>query len=1232
MMAPALAAAQPSIDWTRVPSPGPIARIEDSMVYDSVAGKMIMFGGYDLNFNRTNDIWEYDGTAKLWTNVTPSLGAPIPPRRSGQTMAYDPVSRTVILFGGLNDSLNYLGDTWEWNTVTRAWAVQTPPTSPSPRQGAKMVYDALNGRLVLFGGVDLNTFFQQTWVWNLSARTWSQLAPTNSPSGRTFHGMVYNTFNSRVTVFGGIGYACPGVGDSCPTDFSDLWELTATGPTPTWTLIAPGGSGPAGRGWMGIAYDSAANRIVMYGGFKNIQPQFSYGDTWSFSGGVWTQIYAHPTSPPLVRDSHQLVYDITRNRMVLFGGYLADVWEFAGSTWTHVLTTGWPPAQDRHAMAYDSDRDVTWMVGGGAAEVWEFSHTTSSWLSSNLGGPTGRIGTAVAYDQPRRKMILFGGQFKQSGVVGSTMNDTWAWDTNARTWTNMMPAGSPPVRLDHAMAYDAAHNVIVMFGGRTVDATGAPLGDTWLWNGSTWTNAPDAGGPPARFGHAIAYDPVRQTVVLFGGANATQRFNDVWEWNGVTLRWQLRMPAGSPPARVFPALAPFDATMSGLLMFGGSTNAAGTALLADAWVWNGTSWSLATVHGSSPSARQAAKAIYSASARRLLLFGGRDSGGVNGDIWLATVSPQVMYPYPVQVTPSQTQGSAQTFTALYRASGSPLNQVWFLINSTLNLAGGVLIYHGPGSDQLLLRNDANTAWQAGTIGSGVLSNGQVTLDLSTTTASSAGGDVTLSLPLIFKGSFNGPKNIYMFTADTAGNSAPDGWRLKGTYFVNSGNTAPATVSVTPSSGTGMNQRFTAVYRDVNGVSDLQQIYFLINPTQSAFNGVYLYYVPAENRLYLRDNGSTTWGSGAVPGSTGTLSNGQVSINAAQITVTRTATDLTLSVALAFTPAFAGAKNVYLYAVDFQGATPGAAYQQLGAYTVAPRRGKDVDGDGRTDLTVFRPGTADWFVRKSRSNYSYGDFLSLQWGVAGDLPLAADFDGDGMMDLTVFRPSSGEWFVRYSSTGYSYAFASYQWGLSTDTPLVADFDGDGKTDLAVYRPSTGEWLIRTSSTSYSYAYLLYQMGVSTDRPIPADFDGDGRADLAVYRPSTGEWLVRFSSSNYSAAGQATYSWGLSSDLPLLTDFDGDGRTDLVVYRPGDGTWYVRFSSSEYSFADWTSFQWGVPGDTPLVGDFDGDGKTDLTIFRPSSGEWFIRYSSTGYSYSGFGTYQWGVGGDVPMMPR
>jgi len=280
---------------------------------------------------------------------------------------------------------------------------------------------------------------------------------------------------------------------------------------------------------------------------------------------------------------------------------------------------------------------------------------------------------------------------------------------------------------------------------------------------------------------------------------------------------------------------------------------------------------------------------------------------------------------------------------------------------------------------------------------------------------------------------------------------------------------------------------------------------------------------------------------------------------------------------------------------------------------------DFDGDGRSDLAVYRPTTGEWFVRTSSSGYAA--VARYQWGVTGDIPLAADFDGDHRADLAVYRPSTGEWFVMYSSAGYQ-RWAVFQWGIANDVPLVADFDGDGKADLVVWRPSTGEWFVRYSSTNYA-TLASFQWGVALDVPLAADFDGDGKTDLVVFRPSTGVWYVRTSSSRYLS--WTSYQWGLTEDVPLVGDFDGDGRTDLAVWRPSTGTWFVRFSSSAY--LNWTSYQWGVSTDQPIQADFDGDRRTDLMIWRPQDGTWWTRFSSTGYG-AGF-TYQWGLTTDRPM---
>ena len=86
----------------------------------------------------------------------------------------------------------------------------------------------------------------------------------------------------------------------------------------------------------------------------------------------------------------------------------------------------------------------------------------------------------MAYDATSKQVILFGGQ---------TQDQTWAWDGSA--WTQVVPATSPSPRTGERMAYDAARHDIVLFGGRG-SLTRDPLGDTWIWDGATWTEV----GPP----------------------------------------------------------------------------------------------------------------------------------------------------------------------------------------------------------------------------------------------------------------------------------------------------------------------------------------------------------------------------------------------------------------------------------------------------------------------------------------------------------------------------------------------------------------------------------------------------------------------------------------------------------------------------------------------------------------------------------------------------------------
>jgi YD repeat-containing protein len=171
----------------------------------------------------------------------------------------------------------------------------------------------------------------------------------------------------------------------------------------------------------------------------------------------------------------------------------------------------------------------------------------------------------------------------------------------------------------------------------------------------------------------------------------------------------------------------------------------------------------------------------------------------------------------------------------------------------------------------------------------------------------------------------------------------------------------------------------------------------------------------------------------------------------------------------------------------------------------------------------------------------------------------DFDGDGKTDIAIYRASTGAWYVYPSGGGSPYGMG---WGGdASDKPSPGDYDGDGKTDIAVYRAGTGAWYVYPSGGGTPYGFGWG--GDATDKPTPGDYDGDGKTDIAVYRAGAGAWYV------YPSGGGAPYGMGWggdASDKPSPGDYDGDGKTDIAVYRAGTGAWYVYPSGggSPYGF--------------------------------------------------------------------
>jgi Metallo-peptidase family M12B Reprolysin-like/FG-GAP-like repeat/Reprolysin family propeptide len=260
---------------------------------------------------------------------------------------------------------------------------------------------------------------------------------------------------------------------------------------------------------------------------------------------------------------------------------------------------------------------------------------------------------------------------------------------------------------------------------------------------------------------------------------------------------------------------------------------------------------------------------------------------------------------------------------------------------------------------------------------------------------------------------------------------------------------------------------------------------------------------------------------------------------------------------------------------------------------------DFDGDGKTDISVFRSSVGEWYFLKSGNGVVNG----AQFGASNDKPVPADFTGDGKTDIAFYRQSTGTWFVLRSEDSSFYAFP---FGNPTDIPTPGDFDGDGKFDAAVFRASTGIWYINKSSGGVT----IQPFGTNGDRPVVADYDGDGKTDIAIFRPSVGEWYAL-----KSGGGITGSRFGSSMDKTVQGDYTGDGKADFAFYRPSTGMWFVLRSEDSSFFAS----PFGASTDTPTAGDFDGDGKFDQAVFRPSTGIWYINKSNgSGVTIQPFGS--------------
>jgi hypothetical protein len=442
-----------------------------------------------------------------------------------------------------------------------------------------------------------------------SERSWRQVeVQAAAITQRYALGMAYDTARGRMVLYGGYD----------PVVLGDTWERVDA----TWVNRQPAAPRPGLRTDHSMVYDSARGKVMLFGGWDGVKET---GELWEWDGSTWAQLQFTGAAPP-ARWDQGMVYDSARGRLVMFGGWdgtqvRGDIWEWDGTRWSDRTPVGTrPSAREYPAMAYDVVRRRTVMVGTNASnqlDTWEWDGT--NWVDKTPAGtkPTPRGGTALVYDPVRQRVVLFGG--------GASLNDLWEWD--GANWVDKTPAGlKPPGRRYHAMAWDPVRQRVVVFGGRS----SVGLSDTWEWDGASWTNATSTPAvPTVRDGHSMVWDTTRGRAVLFGGSQNFVYQQDLWEWDGVA--WVDKTPTGTRPPPRDSAAAVYDSTRARMVLFGGR----GSSTWADTWEWvDGGTWvDVTPADGGGPTYRQRHAMAFDSARGKTVLFGGQTSSTIRTDTW-----------------------------------------------------------------------------------------------------------------------------------------------------------------------------------------------------------------------------------------------------------------------------------------------------------------------------------------------------------------------------------------------------------------------------------------------------------------------------------------------------------------------------------------------------------------------------------------------------------------------
>jgi hypothetical protein len=306
----------------------PPPRIYAKFVYHDSTDRVILFDGlrrHSTTELSLRDVWAYDLRIAQWEERGPTFGDY--GNQAVSSAAYDQQSNRII-------AMSDRAETWSFHFESDTWRNMSPDSVPHARFGEGMAYDAESDRMILFGGfagVPGNaTHLDDTWAYDYDSNTWTRMQPAESPPGRSFFAVAYDSISDRVVIWG--GRQAPLNGDNA------IWAYDFN--SDTWTRYDNVGGPGEVLAYPAMVYRPASGDMLLYGG-AGLQAEFQgtvENGTWTYDlrGNSWKRLTPQHSPPAMA--IHTMACDPFRGAVILAGGEMVQMYSntISGETWTYV--------------------------------------------------------------------------------------------------------------------------------------------------------------------------------------------------------------------------------------------------------------------------------------------------------------------------------------------------------------------------------------------------------------------------------------------------------------------------------------------------------------------------------------------------------------------------------------------------------------------------------------------------------------------------------------------------------------------------------------------------------------------------------------------------------------------------------------------------------------------------------------------------------------------------------